>query len=104
MKHLLNPTRRFQMSLRRLIAVVAVASLLCAYGASYHRLSRRGLAEARDYGIGGFLYVPVGETAGLTDLRRHYVLAAFFEPVCWLDRRIFGTPTPWVSFCMQLSG
>ena len=66
------PPRRPQISLRKLIVLVALTCLLLSYMMSYYRLSRRGMSEAKDYGIAGFLYVPFTEAAASEDLTRHY--------------------------------
>ena len=99
-----RPARRLQIGMRKLAVLVALACLLCAYAASYYRLSRRGMREAADLGIDGFLYVPSGEAAASEDLTRHYALATFYSPLNWIDRAISGAPSPWISIMWRLSG
>jgi hypothetical protein len=48
-------------SLQAQILAVAALAVALAYVGSYYRLSRRGMREAKLYGIPGFLYVPVEE-------------------------------------------
>ena len=96
--------------MRKRLILVALALLVCAYLGSYYRLSRRGMAEAKDYGIDGFLYVHCGDIIASAQqtphagMARHYALAIFYEPACWVDRLMFGTATPWISLCVGLSG
>jgi hypothetical protein len=97
-------TRRLRVSLRGLIKLVALSGLLLAYIGSYHRLSRRGMREAPEYGISGFLYVPVAEAAASEDLSRHHALAIFYAPLNWIDRAAFGAPGPCDCIMWRLSG
>lgn len=95
--------RRFQTGTRGLIAAVALSALLFAYVESYRRLSRRGVREAADYGIAGFLYVPCADAAADKNLDRHYALTLFYAPLNAVDRALFGGPAPCVCL-MRLSG
>ena len=98
------PARRLQISLWRLIILVAISSAILAYVGSYYRLSRRGMDEARDYGLPGFLYVPFAAASASEDLRPHYALAYFYSPLNWVDRAVFGVPSPWIYITWRLSG
>jgi hypothetical protein len=95
---------RPRVTVRVLIVLVALCSLLLGYAGGYYRLSRRGMAEAREVSIDGFLYVPFAEAAASEDLTRHYALATFYAPLNWIDRVIFGAPSPWISIMWRLSG
>lgn len=93
----------------RLVARALIVILLFAYAESYFRLSRRGMSEAEDYWIDGFLYVPCARVVGVKDarreIRRHYALLIFFAPLNLADRVVFGGPAPCVNTCfMTLSG
>ncbi len=79
---------------------------LLAYVGSYHRLSRRGVREAQEYGFPGFLYIPGAEAATSGNLMRHYALATFYAPLNWIDQAIFGAPSPVWTMCIMwhLSG
>ncbi|MBI3464254.1 MAG: hypothetical protein HY000_14540 [Planctomycetes bacterium] len=95
--------RRFRFRLRRLHLFVAVACVVLLYVGSYYRLSRRGLAEARELGIDGFLYVPYNEAAKTEDLSRHYLLAMLYAPLNWLDQEVFGCDAPIRCIMWRLS-
>jgi hypothetical protein len=97
-------THGLQISARGLIGLVVFCSLLFAYAGSYYRLSRRGMHEARELGISGFLYVPFAEAAASEDLTRHYALATFYAPLNGIDRAVFGAPSPWICIMWRLSG
>ena len=96
-----TPQRR-RLTVRRLMVAIVLCSLLFAYLASYERLKRRGMREAQDYGIVGFLYVPMADAAESESLTRHWFWAYFFAPVNWLDQWFFGAPTPWVDIMDRL--
>jgi hypothetical protein len=86
---------RFQYRLRTLLFSIAGVSLALAYLGSYHRLSRRGMREARIISLLGFLYVSLEEVAvSKGDLARHHRLATFYSPLNWLDHHLFGSETP----------
>jgi hypothetical protein len=75
--------------------LILFTSLALAYAGSYYRLSRRGMREAREYGLpGSFLYVPWAEFTASGGFTRHYGLAIFYAPPNWIDRAIFGGPSP----------
>jgi hypothetical protein len=87
-----------------MMALVAVAALAFSYIGSYYRLSRRGMHEAAEFGVPGFLYVAFREAAATEDLSRHLALAVVYAPLNWLDQRIFGAPAPVVCIMWRLSG
>ena len=98
---------RFRYRLRTLIVAIAALSLGLAYGATYYRLSRRGMREASAVGVPGFLYVPVQEAAAAEDLTRHYWLTTFYFPANWIDQHLFGDPlrkSPTICIMWRLSG
>jgi hypothetical protein len=94
---------RFRFTIRGLMILVAVSSLMLSYAGSYYRLSRRGMQEATLYGVPGFLYVPFQETAACEDLWRHHTLAWAYAPLNWLDQMIFGFPGP-TTCILRLGG
>jgi hypothetical protein len=83
---------------------VVLAAFVLAYLGSYYRLSRRGLREAAEYGLAGFLYVPYQEAAEHEDLSRHYVLMTWYAPLNWLDRSLFGSPGATICIIWRPSG
>ncbi|AGA24738.1 hypothetical protein Sinac_0290 [Singulisphaera acidiphila DSM 18658] len=97
-------TYRLKISLRRLIGIVIVCSLMFTYAGSYYRLSRRGMHQAQEFGLPGFLYVPFEDAAASENLTWHYTLATFYAPINWIDRAVFGAPSPWISITWRLSG
>jgi hypothetical protein len=84
-----------------LIGVAIV--LLLLYGASYYHLSRRGVEEARRYGMTGFLYVPCEEVFQSHDLSKHRRLATFYAPANYVDQLIFHGDGPVRSMSWGLS-
>jgi hypothetical protein len=82
---------------------MAVVAVLLAYIGSYYRLSRRGFAEAQDFGLAGFLYVPYQEAAKTEDLSRHHQLAKLYAPLNWLDQLVFGGDGPTQGVTWRLS-
>jgi hypothetical protein len=96
------PLLRF--TIRRMLLAVALTAVVMAYVGSYYRLSRRGMREAAEYGIAGFLYVPFEEAAEHEDLSRHYALMTVYAPLNWLDRALLGAPGPTVCIMWRLSG
>jgi hypothetical protein len=89
------PRRRwFRFSLRTLLLAVMAAALLLAYVASYHRLSRRGMQEAKAVHLPGFLYVALEDAVSSKDLTWHHRLAVFYAPLNQLDRWAFDSPHP----------
>jgi hypothetical protein len=94
---------RMRFTIRLLMLAVAFSALVMSYVASYHRLSRRGMREAVQYGAPGFLYVPVAEAAEREGLSRHYARMTIYAPLNWLDRILLGAPPPMTCF-MRLSG
>ena len=79
----------------RLMLLLCVGfGLLFLYVGSYYRISRRGMREAEDTGLPGFLYVPFEEAASTHDLTRHHRLVVFFAPANWVDRTFLSGPGP----------
>ena len=91
-------------TIRRMMLGVVLAGLVLAYLGSYYRLSRRGLREAAEHGLAGFLYVPYQEAAEHEDLSRHHVLMTWYAPLNWLDHSLLGTPRPTICIIWRLSG
>jgi hypothetical protein len=90
-----KPLRRrwFKFRLRAILLLIVAVALASAYVGSYYRLSRRGIHEAAEYGMGAFLYVPMEEARRTEDLATHHRLAQFYAPLNWIDRRCFdGQP------------
>ncbi len=83
---------------------MTVACVVLLYIGSYYHLSRRGLAEARDLGMDGFLYVPCNEAAKTEDLSRHHLLAMLYAPLNWLDQEVFRGDAPIRGIMWRLSG
>ena len=79
-------------SLFALIIGVTVVSLLFAYAGSYYRLSRRGLAEAAEMGMEGFLYDSAERVSATEDLsiqhRRRFYYPFNIDDVSIMRRRI----------------
>ncbi|WP_165243847.1 hypothetical protein [Paludisphaera soli] len=90
--------------MRSVMVWVALGSLPMAYTGTYHRLSRRGMQEAREFGLPGFLYVPFREAADSEDLTRQQLLAILYAPLNWMDRAFFDAPGPVVCVMWRLSG
>jgi hypothetical protein len=78
----------------RLLLAAAFAALLILYWDSYILLSRRGMREAKQYHMEGFLYVPAEEAFRTRDLSRHYALARLYAPANWLDQTLFRADGP----------
>jgi hypothetical protein len=96
----MNPSR---FTIRQIMLTVAVTAVLTAYFVSYYRLSRRGMREAAEFGIPGFLYVPAGDAAENKGLLMHSTFMVLYAPLNWLDHKLFGSPGPIICF-MRLSG
>lgn len=77
--------------------------LLVGYGATYCYLSRRGVHEAVEYGLDGFLYVPAEEVFATESLGSHERSTNFFAPANWIDRKVFGGPKPVGCILFHLS-
>ena len=88
--------RPYQLSLRSVFVAFIALGLLCVYGGTYYRLRTRGMDEARQQGLKGFLYVPFEEARREKSLNRHYRLMFLFAPANAIDR-IFGGPFPIAS-------
>ena len=82
---------------------VALWALAVSYIGSYYHLSRRGMREAEQFGIPGFIYISYQEYAATENLGRHFALARLYSPLNWLDQTIFGAPGPAVCL-LRLSG
>jgi hypothetical protein len=89
-----KPPWKPQFNLRLMLALCVVLGLLFAYAGSYYRISRRGMREAEEFEIAGFLYIPFNQAAATHDLTPHYRLAIFFLPANWVDQFVFGAPGP----------
>ena len=98
----MKPQSRFRT--RTWILIVVALTLGVLYVGSYYRLSRRGMREARDYGLAGFLYVPCEEAAETESLLRHRRLAAFYTPANWIDRQLFGGENLAVCVIWRIGG
>jgi hypothetical protein len=85
---------RVRFTVLRMMVVVVVAALFFSSVGSYYRLSRRGMREAAELQVPGFLYVSLREVTETEDLSRQYALAVLYAPLNWLDRHIFGSPGP----------
>jgi hypothetical protein len=83
--------------------VVAVTGVLTAYVVTYYRLSRRGMREAAELEMPGFVYVSAEDTTEKSALSIHTAFMVFYAPLNWLDRKLLGTPGPTICF-MRLSG
>jgi hypothetical protein len=73
------------------------------YVSSYHRLSRRGMQEAEQYGMPGILYMPLEEVARKQDASRHYLLATLYYPLNEIDQALFDGKGPVRSIMFGLS-
>jgi hypothetical protein len=82
---------------------VALLGLFTAYVGSYYHLSRRGMQQARLYGMKGFLYEPAEEVFAKQDLSRHHTLARLYAPLNWLDQTLLGADGPVAGFTWGLS-
>jgi hypothetical protein len=65
-----------------------------AYIGTYCHLSRRGMAEAAEYELAGFLYVPTDDVLASEDLSLHHQRCTLFAPANWGDHHVFGGPSP----------
>jgi hypothetical protein len=86
-----------------LLALAAVLALFDGYVGSYYHLSRRGMREAKVYGMKGFLYVPAQQPFAERDLSRHDTLARLYAPLNLVDRALFGADGPGGGFTWGLS-
>jgi len=91
--------RRFQFSLRTLLAGALLVALLASYIGTYYRLSRRGMAESGEL----FFYVPVGEIHGPEDLWKHHWLRVLFYPANQIDQEVLGGPAPVIDVTWELT-
>jgi len=80
---------RFRFQLRTMLVAVVVLAAMSAYVSSYHRLSRRGMREAADHGLPGFLYTPAADAVATGRLGRHHLLVIVYAPANWTDRLLF---------------
>ncbi|GEM_PF-6368668 len=79
---------------RSLLIGAAVLATVLAYVGSYFCFSRRGMAEAEDVGLDGFLYVPFDAAAATEDLTRQHALAKLYAPLNWFDRQLMDSDVP----------
>lgn len=94
---------RLRFQLRTLLLLITALALLASYVGSYYRLSRRGMAEARRYGLAGFLYVPVADSDQSNGVRRHGLLTIAFAPLNIVDQQLFGGKRPVSGMIVGLS-
>jgi hypothetical protein len=85
---------RFRFSLRGAMIAFVLLGLLFAYLGSYYRISRRGMEEAAEMEIKGFLYMPIQELETDKRMIKHYSLSAFYLPANLLDQAFTGAPGP----------
>ena len=85
-----RPRVRFTLAL----TIVALLLVFFTYSGAYCLLRNRGLEDARIFDIEGFFYVPIHANVTSEDMIRHMHLAALFEPAHWIDRNLFGGPSP----------
>ena len=64
---------------RTTFTAMILVAILITYGSIYYRLSRRGIDEAKSYGLAGFLYVPAKEVFASKDLSVHHRSALAFS-------------------------
>jgi hypothetical protein len=97
--------RPFQLSLRSSFVAFVALGLLFVYGGTYYRLRTRGLHEAQQVGLKGFLYVPFPfeEAKQAQSMNHHYRLMIFFAPANFIDRNLFGGPYPTSGILWGLS-
>ncbi len=91
------------MKLRRKIALGVIAFFV-AYAVNYYLISRRGIREAKPYGISGFLYVPIDPVMKSQDLSSHHRFTILFFPANWIDQNLFGGPAPVQGILFRLGG
>ena len=78
----------------RRLALAVVLVLFAVYVGTYYHASRRGMREAKQFNMCGFLYVPAEEVFARQDLSRHYAMAQIYAPLNWVDREVFGADGP----------
>jgi len=93
---------RCQFSLRQVLLLFVLVALLFSYVGSYYRLSRRGMREAAEFQIKGFLYAPANDVFASHDLSTHHRLAVFFAPANSIDRGLFGADGPTKGIMFEL--
>ena len=77
--------------------------VVMAYAGTYYQLRQRGIAEAAEYGMDGFLYAPIDDVFASEDLSVHYQRMRIFAPANWIDRNCFGGPGPIGSIMFHIS-
>lgn len=87
-------TRLPRFGLRTLLVFLACISIAMAYLGTYYQLRQRGIAEAAEYEMDGFLYAPIEDVFASEDLSVHYKRMRIFAPANWIDRNFFGGPGP----------
>jgi hypothetical protein len=95
--------RLFRCSLRTMLLCAVLTSVLAFYVGSYYYLSRRGMNEAARYGMNAFLYVPADKVLVTEGLSGHYIRCTIYSPLNWLDRNVFGGPSPVGGITFHLS-
>jgi hypothetical protein len=88
---------------RRLLLLTLLFLLISFYIGSYYCLSRRGMSEASEYRMCGFLYMPFDEVVATEDLSRHRFLSVVYAPLNWIDRQFFGGDDPVTDITFRLS-
>jgi hypothetical protein len=98
-----QPARsRFRFGLRGAMIAFVLLGVLFAYFNSYYRISRRGMREASQLELAGFLYVPFEEAAARQDLSTHHAMAIFCGLANWIDQAVTGAPGPVSGICWSL--
>ena len=72
-------------------AAAVIATLFVSYLGTYAIFYRRGVAEAEQYGLDYFVYVPMADVIAAKAMTRpHELLGPIFDPVNHLHRQWFG--------------
>jgi hypothetical protein len=95
--------RRCDRSVTSMLINALLVGVLVFYTSSYYFLSRRGMNEAATYGMDGFLYVPAADVFATENLSGHHSRCRIYAPLNWLDRTMFGGPTPVTGIMFRLS-
>jgi hypothetical protein len=99
-----DPSRHFPRFILRTL-LLAVVGLLAAYFGCYYRISRKSMVEsAAKWGVeNAFFYFPLRENLPDEDIRKHHRRAWFFAPTNWIDRTLFGGPSPYRGGIRELA-
>jgi hypothetical protein len=100
-KQFIRPQLRF--SVKTLLVAVTCCGIILAYVTSYVVHSRRGMNEARELELEGFLYVPWQEVDATHNLSRHHQLSVLYAPLNWIDQKLFDGPSPTKGITWELS-